>query len=240
MAYIRDRPLFFSSISSSWNRTDTHLVVLSRSAAPTECCCCGGSSGDTEFLVGGPSANRNPAWSSPPQNPAIGPRLQQRHKHTPQISGHPLPLSLPPSPPSLTARRQVADLEAVVPLSLCRHPAQVQRRVPGEDGDVGRRNCRDECERVKTDSMTGSLKRERRCDLTSVQQGGAAARDGRSVSGDGASAHFEDIMTVGVQWVQLNVVHAGVANELHPQEAVSARHLCSRQHRPVAGDGNQY
>lgn len=106
------------------------------------------------------------------------------------------------------------------------------------DGGTAGKSVRDG--EVKTESMTGSLKAERRCDLTSVQQGGAAARDGRSVSGDGASAHFEDIMAVVVQWVQLNVGHAGIANELHLQEAVSARHLYSRQHRAVAGDSNQY
>lgn len=40
----------------------------------------------------------------------------------------------------LTALPEVADVEAVVPVSLSGHPAQVEGRVTGNYGDVGRRN----------------------------------------------------------------------------------------------------
>lgn len=126
-------------------------------------------------------------------------------------------------------------MEAVVPLSLSGYPAQVERCVPGNDGDVGRRNWRERGEREgggrnsKTNSVRGGLEvlRRSRCNFTSVQQGGAPVRDGRSVSSGGASAHFEDVVAVGVQKVQLNVGHTGITDELHLQQAVSALHLYS-------------
>lgn len=64
-----------------------------------------------------------------------------------------------------------------------------------------------------------------RCNPTSFQQGGAPARDGRAVSSGGASDHFEDVMAAGVQRVQLDVGHTGVADHLDLQRAVGALHL---------------
>lgn len=74
--------------------------------------------------------------------------------------------------------------------------------------------------------MKGNRYKTNRSNFTCVEQGGAPLCDGRSVSTGGACYDLEDVMAVGVQIIQSEVSHAGIADDLHRKRAVSTLHLC--------------
>jgi len=79
-------------------------------------------------------------------------------------------------------------------------------------------------QRKDTKKRRSRRKRKERS-FTSIQHGGGPQLDGRPVSGGGVSDHLEDVAAAGVQRLQLHVGHVGVADGLHLQRGVSARHL---------------
>lgn len=60
----------------------THLVRRSAAFPASACCCRAGSSGCTRFLAGGPSANRNPAWSWSALTPPTDHQLHTKRNNT--------------------------------------------------------------------------------------------------------------------------------------------------------------